>query len=178
MIGGNQHAVLSTIQHPRTFTFMLPGDEGAQSAAELIPHRALAQHFDAGIRGRDGKSLEALRKATRARLVHLQSPPPKRDNDHILKHHENLFAAENIADLGVSAPELRLAFWRLQASVLEQLCAELGIEILPPPPASLDADGYLAPDFYANDATHANPSYGELVLQQIEACFSGTATAV
>lgn len=176
MIGGNQHAVFSTIQQPRAFTFMVPGDEGAQASAELIPYRALAQHFDAGIRGRDGKSLEALRKATRARVVHLQSPPPKRDNDHILKHHETRFAAENIADLGVSAPELRLAFWRLQANLLEQLCAELGIKVLPPPAAAMDTDGFLAPEFYANDATHANPSYGELVLQQIETCFAGTET--
>lgn len=171
MIGGNQHAVFSTIQHPQKFTFLMPSDTGATEGAEIIPYRALAQHFDAGIRGRDGQSLAALRKATRARVVHLQPPPPKRDNAHILKHHESKFAQDNIADLGVSAPELRMAFWRLQARLLEELCAELNIAVLPPPPAALDADGFLAPEFYASDATHANPSYGELVLQQIEENF-------
>ncbi|MBC2651538.1 hypothetical protein [Novosphingobium aerophilum] len=171
MIGGNQHAVFSTIQHPQRFTFMLPGDVSAEPGAELIPYRALAQHFNSGIRGRDGQSLAALREATRARVVHLQPPPPKRDNDHILKHHESKFAQDNIADLGVSAPELRMAFWRLQSRLLEELCVELNIEVLPPPPAALDRHGYLAPEFYASDATHANPSYGELVLQQIETSF-------
>lgn len=171
MIGGNQHAVFSTIQHPQKFTFLMPSDPHEAEEAELIPYRALAQHFDAGIRGRDGQSLAALRKATQARVVHLLPPPPKRDNAHILKHHESKFAQDNIADLGVSAPELRMAFWRLQAQLLEELCAELNIEVLPPPSAALDSDGFLAPEFYASDATHANASYGELVLQQIEESF-------
>jgi hypothetical protein len=173
MIGGNQHAVFSTIQHPQKFTFMLPGDDCAEEGAELIPYRALAQYFTAGIKGRDGQSLAALRKATRARVVHLQPPPPKRDNRHILKHHESKFAQDNITNLGVSAPELRMAFWRLQAQLLEELCAELAIAILPPPSAALDSNGFLAEEFYANDATHANPCYGELVLQQIEESFGG-----
>lgn len=171
MIGGNQHAVFSTIQHPQRFTFLMPSDGGAAEGAELIPYRALAQHFDAGIRGRDGQSLAALRKATRARVVHLLPPPPKRDNAHIMKHHESKFAQDNIAALGVSAPELRMAFWQLQVRLLEELCTELNIEVLPPPPSALDSDGFLAPEFYASDATHANASYGELVLQQIEESF-------
>lgn len=171
MIGGNQHAVFSTVQHPQRFSFMLPGDRATRDGAEIIPYRALAQHFEAGIRGRDGKSLEALRKATRGRVVHLQPPPPKRDNDHILRHHESRFAEDKIADLGVSAPELRMAFWQLQATLLTRLCTELDIEVLPPPPGALDPDGFLAEDFYASDATHANPLYGEQVLQQIEERF-------
>lgn len=171
MIGGNQHAVFSTIQHPQRFTFLMSGDAGAAEATELIPYRALAQYFEDGIRGRDGQSLAALRKATQARVVHLLPPPPKRDNSHILKHHESKFAQDNIADLGVSAPELRMAFWRLQAQLLEELCAELKIEVLPPPSAALDSDGFLAPEFYAKDATHANASYGELVLHQIDESF-------
>lgn len=174
MIGGNQHAVFSTVQHPQHFTFMLPGDQAARSDAEIIPYRALAQHFETGIRGRDGQSLSALRKATCSRIVHLQAPPPKRDNDHILKHHESRFAEDKIADLGVSAPELRMAFWQLQATLLTRLCAELDIEVLPPPPGALDPDGFLAEAFYASDATHANPLYGEEVLRQIEERFGRT----
>jgi len=110
-------------------------------------------------------------------VVHLQPPPPKRDNDHILRHHESRFSEDRIADLGVSTPELRMAFWQLQATLLASLCAELDIEVLPPPPGALDPDGFLAEAFYASDATHANPLYGELVLQQIEERFGRTETA-
>jgi len=180
MIGGNQHAVFSTIQHPQPFSFLLPGDkpEPGAGAIGLIPYRTLADHFDAGIRGRDGKSLTALREATRARVVHLQPPPPKRDNQHILLHHESNFANEGITTLGVSPPELRLKFWRLQSVLLEALCTSLGIDVLPPPPDALDPDGFLLPEFYASDATHANPAYGELVLQQVEQNLCAPASAV
>lgn len=175
MIGGNQHAVFSTIQHPHPFSFLLPGDTPDPAAHDvaIIPYRALAGHFDAGIRGRDGKSLQALRDATSARVIHLQPPPPKRDNQHILRHHESNFANEHITQLGVSPPELRLKFWRLQSELLARLCSELDIDVLPPPAAALDPEGYLAPYYWANDATHANPSYGELVLQQLEQAVAG-----
>lgn len=180
MIGGNQHAVFCTIQHPQPFSFLLPGDkpDPAAGTVGLIPYRTLADHFDVGIRGRDGKSLTALRNATRARVMHLQPPPPKRDNQHILRHHESNFANESITTLGVSAPELRLKFWRLQSALLETLCAELGVDVLPPPPDALDPDGFLSPEFYASDATHANPAYGELVLQQVEQNLCAPASAV
>jgi hypothetical protein len=170
MIGGNQHAVFSTVQHPQPFDFLLPGESAdtIEKGVTLVPYRTLAQYFDTGIRGRDGKSLEALRKATRARIIHLLPPPPKRDNAHILGHHESKFAQDGIADLGVSPPRLRLKFWQLQALLLEQFCSSLDIEVMPPPAAAVDAEGYLGPDYYADDATHANAAYGELILDTIE----------
>lgn len=173
VIGGNQHAVFSTIQHPQPFTFVEPGEvaPAIPSGTEIIPYRALAAYFASGIRGRDGKSLEALRKATTARVIHMAAPPPKRDNAHIMRHHEIRFAQDNIAALGVSAPELRLKFWRLQTCVLAEVCAELGIEIMLPPAQTLDKDGYLAPEFYANDATHANVTFGERLVDAIEQQF-------
>lgn len=171
-IGGNQHAVFSTIQHPVPFSFFEPGNSAPLEAdAAVIPYRALESNFAKGIRNRDGESLKALRDATRARVVHLLAPPPKRDNAHILRHHESRFAEENIADLGVSSPELRLKFWKLQRRVLEEVCADYDIEVLGPPPGSIDPDGFLAPDYYASDATHANVAYGELILAQIEESF-------
>lgn len=168
-IGGNQHAVYSTIQHPIPFSFFEPdSDAPIEAAVGIIPYRILEANFGKGIRARDGMSLQALRKATRARVVHLLAPPPKRDNAHILRHHESRFAQENITDLGVSSPDLRMKFWKLQRRILEDVCQEFGIEVLGPPADTLDEDGFLAPDFYASDATHANVAYGELVLAQAD----------
>lgn len=173
VIGGNQHAVFSTIQHPQPFTFFEPGEAAAPIAdeTEIIPYHALLAYFASGIRGGDGKSLEALRKATTARMIHIAAPPPKRDNAHILRHHDTRFAQDNITGLGVSPPELRLKFWRLQMRLLAEVCAELGIEIMMPPAETLDEDGYLAPEFYANDATHANIAFGEQLVAAIERQF-------
>jgi hypothetical protein len=168
-IGGNQHAVYSTIQHPDPFSFFEPGSSAPiESDVGVIPYRVLEANFAKGIRNGDGISLKALRDATRARVVHLLAPPPKRDNDHILRHHESRFATENIAGLGVSSPQLRMKFWNLQRRILEEFCQEIGIEVLGPPAGTLDEDGYLAAEFYASDATHANVAYGELVLAQAD----------
>jgi hypothetical protein len=167
MIGGNQHAVLSMIQHPRPFDFFTPDREAAAPGVEAIPYRALEDVFAKGLRGGDGKSLEALRKSTLARVVHVIPPPPKADNAFIQRYHESHFARD-LPNLGVSPPELRLKFWRLQTKVLEEICAELGIEVMMPPPRTVDEQGYLRPEFYAQDATHGNWAYGERVLREIE----------
>lgn len=170
VIGGNQHAVFSTIQHPEAFDFLMPGDgvDGLDKDAEIIPHRALADYFAAGIRNGDAHSIKALRKATVAKVVQLAAPPPKRDNSFIEDYHDTRFAEEDIASLGVSSPALRMKFWQLQNWVIEQLCEEWGVEFLPPPDAARDEDGFLARGCYAKDATHANENYGELVLEQLE----------
>lgn len=168
MIGGNQHAVYSTIQHPQSFDFFNPErDRVDPDVGEIIPYRALKDVFAYGLRGGDGRSLEALRKATKARIVHIMPPPPKADNDHIIKYHETLFA-DDIAERGVSSPMLRLKFWKLQTRILHRLCGKLGIEVLMPPKRAIDELGFLRPEFYAHDATHGNWLYGERVIRQLE----------
>jgi hypothetical protein len=177
MIGGNQHAVFSTIQHPRKFDFREPeSDAATDDGAEIIPYRVLASFFEHGIRNRDGKSLEALRQATVARVVHIVPPPPKADNAFIQQYHESVFANEGITAHGVSSPRLRLKFWALQKRLLEALCAELKIEVMLPPAAAVNQHGFLASEYYANDATHANHFYGELLLREVESRFGTTPT--
>ncbi|GAA4764072.1 hypothetical protein [Novosphingobium ginsenosidimutans] len=170
MIGGNQHAVFSTIQHPRPFDFLEPSrpDWVPATGSEIIPYAVLRANFAEGIAGGDGKSIMALRDATAAHVVHVLPPPPKRDTAHILKHHESKFAEDNIAKLGVSSAELRMKCWILQKDVLVKFCRKIDVEVMFPPEEACDADGFLLPEYYANDATHANPSYGELIMQKLE----------
>lgn len=169
MIGGNQHAVLSTIQHPQPFDFFTPDhDEPPTGDVEIIPFRALANVFSTGLRRGDGTALQALRKATQARVVHIIPPPPKADNAFIEKHHETLFATAGIASRGVSSPSLRLKFWKLQTRILRRMCNKLGIEVLMPPALTIEAPGFLRHEYYAEDATHANWLYGERLIREIE----------
>jgi hypothetical protein len=174
-IGGNQHAVYSTIQHPQPFDFFEPArSDAADGAVEIIPYRAIEAAFMTGLRRGDGKSLEAVRAATVARVVHIIPPPPKADNAFVQQNHESLFATEGLATRGVSSPELRLKFWNLQTRVLEMLCTEFGIEIMMPPAPTVDQRGFLRPEYYARDATHANWRYGERLLREIERRFLPT----
>lgn len=177
MIGGNQHAVFSTIQHPRPYDFFEPSrpDWLPAERVDLIPYTALRAHFADGIARGDGRSIKALREGTAAHVVHLLPPPPKRDTAHILSHHESRFAEDGIADLGVSSAELRMKCWILQKDVLVDFCRNIDVDVMFPPDEACDADGFLLPAYYANDATHANPLYGELIMQMLEARWLGHA---
>jgi hypothetical protein len=169
VIGGNQYAVLSTIQHPLDFEILSDAKDNdiASDAAALIPNRVLKNYIESGIRGNDGQILLEIRKATRARVFHILPPPPKRDNNFIKQYHESRFASEGISNLGVSRPQLRLKCWKLQRDTLRTVCAELKIELLPVPAGAVTREGYLRLECYAEDATHANRRYGEMVLKQI-----------
>ena len=172
MIGGNQHAVFSTIQHPVRFDVIEPGmtADDVAPGAEIIPYRMVSSAIDSYLRVRDGPSLTALRDATSARLILIVPPPPKRDGDFIRNYHETRFK-HDIAELGVSSAELRMKIWRMQRNLLHAFCGELNVEAMDPPKDTVDADGYLLPKFYANDATHANRDYGLLLLDVLEQRF-------
>ena len=101
-------------------------------------------------------------------MVHIIPPPPKGDNDFIQQYHESLFANEGISTNGVSSPALRMKFWKLQTRVLEDVCKEMGVDLMMPPAASRDPDGFLIKNCYARDATHGNSDYGELILKEVQ----------
>jgi len=173
MIGGNQHAVYSTIQHPQPFDFFTPDGDVAEEPSEIIPYRAIRDVFEYGLRKGDGRMIEDVRAATKARVVHILPPPPKKDNVHIAKHHETIFR-EDLPQRGVSRPELRLKFWKLQSRILKKLCKEFEVEVMVPPRRAVDEEGFLRPEFYANDATHGNWRYGERVIRELERRYIGS----
>jgi hypothetical protein len=42
------------------------------------------------------------------------------------------------------------------------------VEFLPVPPEVVDTEGFLKPQFWADDLTHANPAYGQIILERLE----------
>ena len=169
-IGGNQHQSFGLVQHPVAFDFIEPGSPSSWDSAQrtLIPYRAIWSTFEKGLRGRDGQRLTALREKAARPIYHLSPPPPKESAEHILKRYESDFEKAGLAVKGVTPALIRLKIWRLQCAVLKSLCMEWDIRLLPPPDDTQTPEGFLKPEYYADDASHANPGYGELVLQQLE----------
>lgn len=169
VIGGNQYAVISTIQNPIDLEFLSgPRDRDIHSDdAMVIPNRTLSSYLYEALKGTLGEQLEAIQARTSANIFHLAPPPPKEDNQFIAKNFEERFAELGIGDLGPSRPQLRLKAWKLQATAMERLCLELGIALLPPPGNTITKGGFLDPYYYAKDATHANRRYGREALKQI-----------
>ena len=69
---------------------------------------------------------------------------------------------------GLAKPSLRYKFWKLCDDIQRQKAAADGLEVLPTPPESIDANGFRRPEFYGADWIHGNWAYGGLVLDQIE----------
>lgn len=167
-IGGNQYAIVSTVRSTVDYDFLSSAsDDAFNSAAQLVPLRALASFIEVGVRETIGPVLKEIRSSTQAKVFHLAPPPPKQDNEFIVAHAEGYFTKEGLQDLGPTRPELRLKCWRLQLDILAELCKELRIRLVMPPERTITADGYLDPICYANDVTHANRRYGEAVCRQI-----------
>jgi hypothetical protein len=44
----------------------------------------------------------------------------------------------------------------------------LGVDFVPPPAEAVDAAGFLKPQYWTRDPTHANHLYGRLLMKQIK----------
>jgi hypothetical protein len=170
-IGGNLHQVVGLVQHPVAFDFIEPGDQSPPDSQPcvLIPYQTIWSFFERSLRRNDGQRIKTLREAAGRPIYHLLPPPPKESTAHILQRNETAFQKAGIATKGVTPAPIRLKLWRLQCAVLRYLCTEWGFHLLPPPDGTQTPEGFLKPEYYKNDATHANAGYGELVLRQLEA---------
>ena len=169
-IGGNHHNVVGLVQHPVPFDFLEPDADmpRTQNGVQNIPYNTMLDFFEDRVHGKDRVRLSQIRDAARGAVYSLIPPPPKQDEAHILRRHEAAFQSWGIFENGISPAPLRSRLWRLHARVLRASCDELGVCLVPAPKQAVSADGFLQPQYYADDASHANAAYGELVLRQLE----------
>ncbi len=168
-VGGNQHQIFGLVRHPEAFDFFEPGGGDVRPDHAVIPYRALRDIFEGGLRGRDYATWKrVVDGATRCRVLHLTPVPPKADEAHIRRRLETAFVEQGLAEKGITPAEIRLKIWRLQVSLFRAICDEEALPLLPPPPDTQTDEGFLRPEYYADDATHANASYGELLLRRLE----------
>jgi hypothetical protein len=168
LIGGNAHNALALIRHPRGYDFRLPGNEqgpphtvGDEPLPFDLVHGALLAHL-----GGDLIRLRLLRDAV-GPFVHVESPPPLRDDDLIRERADTFFKDRAIATLGVAPAGLRWRMWRLNAMIFREAVEALNCRFLPVPREVQDEDGFLKPELAA-DATHGNAAYGEIIIQAVK----------
>lgn len=166
---GNQHQKVGLIQHPRPFDILMHNADGGllQKDAEMIPLVIMKQYFDGTLKGGYGRDLVRLKQASAAPVVCLAPPAPKEDAQHIIRGAETYFRQHGISSIGVTPAPVRLKLWILQQDALARFCASNGLIFLGNPEGTRTDEGFLKPEFYAADATHANGAYGRLVLAQL-----------
>jgi hypothetical protein len=169
VICGNANYVMGLLQHPAPCDFIftpkpqIPLDQNA----ELIPYHMMSEmlfryaqpHLE---------MVGALRAAIDEPLFHIEAPPPIGDDRHIVRYLDQYFHERRIDGQGIASRWLRLKMWLLHAEIVRSYCTRIGVSYISPPPDTIDEEGFLLPELYALNATHANEVYGRRVLQQIQ----------
>ena len=165
MLGGNDHNVLGLVNHPIPFDFVLPErpDLPLTPGADPIPSRLVRDQLRR--RMEILSYLKVIRDHARQPMIHLESPPPIPDEDHI-RRHPRIFR-ESIAEHGVAPAVLRYKLWRVHSEIFREACEAADITFLPVPADMQDADGMMIPGAWNPDPTHGNLFYGARLIEQL-----------
>lgn len=106
-------------------------------------------------------------------MLQVECPPANGDNEYVRNHignyFEKLYSPEQLDAL--STPVQRYKFWKVQSNMYQKTCSELGIEYMKVPPSAIDGSGFLKPEHYGPDSTHANALYGNVIIDALESRF-------
>ncbi|MGG5820736.1 hypothetical protein [Falsiroseomonas sp. HW251] len=172
---GNQHQAGFLIARGRPFDFVCPGagTETIDPNAELVPLSVIRAFFRPSLTGLH--KVAAL--ATKAqRVLVLGTPAPKRDDDFVLAQvRRSDFFVQRARDAGLDPASMRLTppavrqkLWTVLQQEMATAAEQAGALFIPCPAETLEPDGTLVRDCWAQDATHANARWGDAMRRCIE----------
>lgn len=163
---GNDHNVLTLLEHPVPFT-IASNVESPDRYSERwpIPYNVIKQVLAARIQEKiEELATELFSAFPNAKRFYLPPPPPIADWNHI-KDNPGIFGEK--LHLGFAPLGLKLAIYEIQIDILKKLCKKLDANFIGIDQRFKTADGFLKSDFFNNDPTHANSFYGELMMKVI-----------
>jgi len=164
---GNEHSVLSMVQHPEPYDFCLPwrADFPMEPDCQPIPYEVVRRQMELALSSTIGSLVMARIKLPRMRLGHVLPPPPVASNEQILRSPE--IFRDQFAQYGITPISIRVKYYLLFIEVLRLALDPYRVELLESPKQATNESGALK-DEYAFAATHANEAYGNLVAQQFK----------
>lgn len=172
VLGGGHHLAITLLDNGHPMDIILPDqpDLPVRQDAMLVSTE-FAKAIFLQLISNTFQTLAAMRDACPdLPFAQIECPPSNGDNDFVRSHlgvyFENNHKPEELDAL--SSPEQRFKFWRLQSMMYADECQRLNIEYLRVPPDGLSDTGFLRPEHYGVDSTHANADYGRLILQMLE----------
>lgn len=165
----NQHFIHGTLNHPRPFDFFMDREERDElvDGAEVVPLDLVRNRMKEACRW--GILLTSyIKSISGAPIYFLSAPPIVEDLTAIPEGISLKDFDQRKKTTGMCPPSFRLKVWRLFEDIFKQVCHELGIYFVSPPPDSFDSRGFLRQEYWGNDWLHANRQYGDLVLCQVE----------
>jgi hypothetical protein len=160
-VAGTCHNIMGLLQHDTPFDLLAPD---MASKTVLVPFHVMYEQMLDHSRAR--RNILRFKQVTQARVYHLATPPPKEDEDYI-RAKMMRYRGIALANAVLNPAPARLRLWQIEMDALSQACTEWGVDFAPVPEAARTSKGYLKPEFYGADATHANAAYGALVLDQL-----------
>jgi hypothetical protein len=177
---GNQH-VSYFMFLDKPFDFALASHPGlvVDQGVDLVPELQVREVFQPSMSHLE-MVLRRMLDAGGQRPIVLGTPPPKGDNEAIWRGMQvNAGIADVFAkiasNLGLDfekaqlAPAcLRLKLWFLLQQMMRETAERLAVEFWPVSASAMTEEGYLRPEYWGEDATHANAAYGALMLDEYE----------
>jgi hypothetical protein len=172
-LGGNDHSVLSLIEHPVPYDFYLPGDGRYPMlmGRQPVPLLTIQTLIGNMIKGTVAMLTAIRYTLPNWRVVHAMPPPPIASEEQIHRVTEEYFRTA-LAQYGVTPISIRMKVYVVYCQLMQEALSKLDIQTLYPPIDAQDAGGALIEN-YALGCTHGNDAYGALVACQINQYLRG-----
>jgi len=173
VLGGGHHLALTLLDNGHPMDVILPDrpDLSLRDDATLVSVD-FAKAIFLQLIATPFTSLACLKAAfPELPFAQIECPPANGDDDYVRSHLGNYFEANYSPEQldAISSPAQRYKFWKLQSEMYADKCLELGIDYMRVPEPAISADGFLKPEHFGSDSTHANAAYGRIILDTIEA---------
>lgn len=154
MLGGNEPAGRFFYRNSKPFDFFHPEVPETDTSRQLLPLAHMGSII-ADLLRNAALATEALaHELPLARKYCVATPPPIPSEEHIRKFPE-IFDFKKYA---IEDRFVRLKLYRLQMQYMAEFCARIGLEFIPPPASTVDAQGFLREDYWLG-CTHASAGY-------------------
>lgn len=174
---GNQHMAAHLFASDPLFDFVLSDEPDLPlvDGAVVIPEQMLREKFSPSF-DRLVELLDNVHQDHRG-IVICGTPPPRHDTATIRASlsHEPHFA-DLLRRSGLDAESVSLTptatlykMWRVIQAMLRDVADSRGVEFVAIPSASQTPDGFIRPEFWSSDVTHANQEFGNLMMRHLQA---------
>ena len=174
-VHGNEHSILSMVQHEVPYDFVLPFRPRLPVRPEfqIVPYGAIQKQIRSAMIPTIA-IMASMRQTCRNMKVVIVAPPPPTPSEAQILRMPEAFRGE-FERFGVTPASIRLKYYLLYCAELTSALKTLEVSVLNAPPDTVDTDGFLREPYWLA-ATHGNVAYGSKVLEQMSRLTNGDAT--
>lgn len=173
---GNQYNSDFLFHRGQQFDIALNGASNKDIIKEfqLVPVSVVKAHLEPAFDGLVD-AINILKDGGVSNIIIIETPPPKSDPSFMVPHLINSKAFNEIAakhgveitEKSITVASVRQKLWRITQDISLSLAKRHNISHLPLPKDVLESDGTLKKEYWANDVTHANSTYGTRIKKHI-----------